>query len=486
MVPASSALVPEARHALSNGTSGTRLGDWRGFGVCPEAQSQSAKRINPVGVLGGTLFGCYWPEQHAPCRLVHWEVQWISRGDRTLPLSMEAAVLKAWCVVLTVSMLPPTVMAAEQAFGSPLGCALYELGGVKAVIAGLGDVPAKLWDDEPRGPILVAGDLVASIGGSCPLSADRSYMSCVGEGDMDATQKPVPTKVPISLTRQPNGTLLYRADDLKPRAEPALLCRSREPVRGIGASTLKQGRRRACEREKRERKSGASASAHAINNFSGSLLTSAPIADIEAGKQHEAQGVGIFGLQSAQTREAVGSLGKSLELEQRTAQRRQGIDGIGSERKRLVVARHRLVQAPELAERKASTAQDLDGVGPDRERLVVARQRFVPTSHFLEDAAAAVETLGNLELAQERFHRCIREIRIDRKRLVVARQRFVEALEPLERKAPIAEGLGKDGVDRKRSVVARQRLIRTTEFKERVATPEERLGASCLRANSRS
>ena len=33
---------------------------------------------------------------------------------------------------------------------------------------------------------------------------------------MDATQKPVPTKVPISLTRQPNGTLLYRADDLKP------------------------------------------------------------------------------------------------------------------------------------------------------------------------------------------------------------------------------------------------------------------------------
>ena len=27
---------------------------------------------------------------------------------------------------------------------------------------------------------------------------------------------PVPTKVTISLTRQPNGTLVYRADDLKP------------------------------------------------------------------------------------------------------------------------------------------------------------------------------------------------------------------------------------------------------------------------------
>ena len=125
-------------------------------------------------------------------------------------------MLKAWCIVLAVTVLPATALAADQPFGSPLGCALYEFGGVKAVMAGIGDVPAKLWDDEPKGPILVAGDLVVSLGGSCPLSADRSYMSCIGEGDMDATQKPVPTKVPISLTRQPNGTLIYRADGLKP------------------------------------------------------------------------------------------------------------------------------------------------------------------------------------------------------------------------------------------------------------------------------
>ena len=119
---------------------------------------------------------------------------------------------KVWRIVLVAIALPVKAVAAEP-FGSPLGCALYEFGGVKAVIAGSGDVPATLWDNEPSGPLLVVGDLVVSIGASCPLSADRSAMSCVGEGEGGDAP---PTKIPLSLTSQPDGTLLYQVMGRKP------------------------------------------------------------------------------------------------------------------------------------------------------------------------------------------------------------------------------------------------------------------------------
>ena len=49
-------------------------------------------------------------------------------GDRTLPLSMEAAVLKAWCVVLTVSMLPPTATGSRASLRLSAGMRALRVG----------------------------------------------------------------------------------------------------------------------------------------------------------------------------------------------------------------------------------------------------------------------------------------------------------------------------------------------------------------------